>query len=225
MEPLPRVNSLVVMLSDHELEFIRQSARAKGIEPADLIRSAALDVVFADRRPQLAEPEALELTPESRGQWLVHSQNSTHYWDLDAMTYTSWRGESVLAEAIASEAEPVPIASIDRYPRVGGKSLVYYTDPGDGTECWRESSVVQRIERLGAPRKPVVEAYAFGGQVVVAGSVELFAINNSNTMTPGQACEAAFRMDERGDHQTAKQLWAAAAEADQQGDQQDEEGA
>lgn len=37
-----------------------------------------------------------------------------------------------------------------------------------------------------------------------------------SAMMTGQACEAAFRMDERGEHDTAKLLWAAASEADQQ---------
>jgi hypothetical protein len=219
MEPLPRTNPFVLMLSDHELGFIRSAAQARGVEPVDLIREATLDAVFADRRPRLPEPETLELTAGSRGRWLVHSKNSTHYWDLDAMRYACWRGESALAESVASESRAIPIASVDRYPKVGGKSLMFYTDPSDGTEYWRESSVIERIERLGAPKPIEIEAYAFEGHVIVAGSAELFAINNSNTLTPGQACAAAFHMDERGEHETAKQLRAVASEADQHGEE------
>jgi hypothetical protein len=51
MGPLPGMNQFVVMLSDHELGFIREASARRGVEPVDLIRSAALNVVFKDRRP------------------------------------------------------------------------------------------------------------------------------------------------------------------------------
>lgn len=53
MEPLPRTKFLVIALGVHELDWIREAAANERVEPADFIRTAALDAAFEQRKENL----------------------------------------------------------------------------------------------------------------------------------------------------------------------------
>lgn len=162
-----------------------------------------------------------ELTPESRGRWLVTTQGSTHLWDLDHMTWARFPGPRSLAGAFLADAEDLPIRKIGRYPKIGDTSLVYCDSPANPKLChWRQSSMIAKIERLPElDPKPAVNVFAHDGLVIVNGSAQLFTVNNANWMSPGQACGAAFVEAERGNHALAERIRRAADLADQQAEE------
>lgn len=86
-----------------------------------------------------------ELTEGMGGRWLVVTRDSTHIWDLDAMTYTRHPGAN--AARMPEDNTPQPITGIGRYPSVGGRSYVEF-DPGGLSIEWRVCGRIERIERL-----------------------------------------------------------------------------
>ncbi|WP_395307979.1 hypothetical protein V4U86_21705 [Mycobacterium sp. AMU20-3851] len=78
------------------------------------------------------------------------TQGSTHVWDLDAMTYTRRPGPTSLSGGFAHDECAMPISRIERWPRVGGTSLVWFDDPEAlaERELWRQSSTIVSITAL-----------------------------------------------------------------------------
>jgi|GEM_PF-4061625 len=87
------------------------------------------------------------LTLEMNGSWLVKTQSSEHMWNLDHMTYTRLPGLRSRSGAFAFDHQPMAITRVDRWPRVGSTSLLWYDDPTDPdrTEQWRQSSRIVSI--------------------------------------------------------------------------------
>ncbi|MFZ2237986.1 MAG: hypothetical protein WAV90_00425 [Gordonia amarae] len=89
-----------------------------------------------------------ELTPDSRGRWLVTTMGSRHIFDLDRGNYTripgAGRGDFI------GDGEPQKIYLIGRWPRLGESFYVEFDDPASPWDRvqTRLSSTVQRIERL-----------------------------------------------------------------------------
>lgn len=95
------------------------------------------------------EPEGDEgveqLVPGMTGRWRVLTRGSEHVWDLDKMTYTRLPGAS--SSAFAHDGATASIRSVERWPRVGHTSFLFFDDPNDALiEQWRISSTIQRIE-------------------------------------------------------------------------------
>lgn len=88
-----------------------------------------------------------ELTPDMDGVWLVTTKGSTHIWDMDACTYKRMPGKQSSAGAFEFDGEPQPITRVDRYPKVGSFSRVWFGDP-ERHELFRQSSEITRIERV-----------------------------------------------------------------------------
>ncbi|QFS90491.1 hypothetical protein FIV07_06995 [Mycobacterium sp. THAF192] len=102
----------------------------------------------------LAAREVDALTPDSAGCWLVTTQGSTHVWDLDAMTYTRRPGPASLSGAFDHDERAMPITRVQRWPRVGQTSLVWFDDPEAPAEreLSRQSSTIVSITALpGSP--------------------------------------------------------------------------
>lgn len=95
--------------------------------------------------------EVRELSTGMQGCWLVSSQHSHHVWDLDAMTYTRIPGPESPSGPFALDLRAMAISRIDRWPRVGSTSLVWFDDPSDPneTEHWRQSSPIVTITEMG----------------------------------------------------------------------------
>ncbi|WP_148223345.1 hypothetical protein [Segniliparus rotundus] len=62
----------------------------------------------------------------------------------------------------------------------------------------------------------MVEAYARGGVVVITDAAELFVYTSANMASPDTARSFANMMGQRGDHESARKLRAAADEAERQ---------
>jgi hypothetical protein len=91
-----------------------------------------------------------ELTAGMTGRWLVVTQGSNHLWDLDQMTWARFPGPLSLRGSCLADAEDLPIIQIGRYPKVGGLSVVLCCNPHfPEIVHWRQSSLSERIERLG----------------------------------------------------------------------------
>lgn len=90
------------------------------------------------------------LTPEMRGTWLVKTQGSEHLWDLDCMTYTRKPGSRSLSGAFTFDHRAVLITRVERWPRVGSTSLLWFDDPSNGeqAEHWRQSSGIVSITEI-----------------------------------------------------------------------------
>jgi hypothetical protein len=84
------------------------------------------------------------------GRWLVATQGSCHEWDLDAMTYMRIPGPGSLSGPFALDRQPMAITRVQRWPRVGSASLVWYDDPADPDrlEHWRQSSRIVSITEI-----------------------------------------------------------------------------
>lgn len=92
---------------------------------------------------------ASELSPESRGKWLITTQGSQHVWDLDAMTYRRLPGEG--RGKFAHDGRVVRITRVEAWPRIGQTFLLWFDDPEhpELLEHWRRSSRINNIEPLG----------------------------------------------------------------------------
>jgi hypothetical protein len=90
------------------------------------------------------------LTSEMNGSWLVKTQSSEHIWNLDHMTYTRLPGSRSRSGAFAFDQRPMAITRVERWPRVGSSSLLWYDDPTDPdhTEHWRQSSGIISINEI-----------------------------------------------------------------------------
>jgi len=86
-----------------------------------------------------------ELTPQCTGTWLVTTQGSEHVWDLDAMTYRRLPGRG--RGQFALDGVEVRITRVDRWPVLGGTSLIWFDDPEhpERLEHWRQSSRIVSI--------------------------------------------------------------------------------
>ena len=85
-----------------------------------------------------------ELTPGTGGRWEVRARSARHVWDLDFMTYTRLPGPD--SEAMDYDGMAVAILRVERWPAVGGQSVVVYDDPFDATlEQWRRCSTIRAI--------------------------------------------------------------------------------
>lgn len=95
------------------------------------------------------------------GRWLVVTQGSSHVWDLDAKTYTRIPGPASVSGSFAFDLQSVAISRVERWPRVGSTSLVFYDDPAhpDDVEQWRQSSQIVSITQIpaGTSRPRAVE--------------------------------------------------------------------
>lgn len=102
---------------------------------------------MSDCIPPSPPVEVTELTPSMRGVWLVVTQGSHHVWDLDAMTYTRIPGPASLSGPFVMDGQPMPITRVQRWPRVGSTSLVFYDDPVRPLdyEHFRKSSRIESI--------------------------------------------------------------------------------
>jgi hypothetical protein len=112
----------------------------------DTLRPAA---TTADRLTVDAPPaEVLELGPHTGGVWLVRSRkNTTHVWDLDAMTYR--RQPRPGSSAMLYDNTDQPITNVGRWPAVDHSSLVFFDDPHNPTtEHWRICSRIRSITRI-----------------------------------------------------------------------------
>lgn len=94
------------------------------------------------------EQSVLELGPGDHGRWLITTKSSRHMWDLDAGTYQRLPGDD--GPAFDWDGRVVRITKVDRWPAVGGKSLIWFDDPEmpDELEQWRRSATIVSIERL-----------------------------------------------------------------------------
>jgi hypothetical protein len=95
-------------------------------------------------------PESVDhLGPDSTGRWLVRSRGSEHLFDLDAGTYRRTPGPG--RGRFPNDGHTVRLASVERWPRVGGTFLIWIDDREhpDVLEHWHQSSVVQSITRFG----------------------------------------------------------------------------
>ena len=90
------------------------------------------------------------LVPEMTGMWLVKTQGSEHIWNLDHSTYTRLPGSRSRSGTFAFDHQPMAITRVERWPRVGFTSLVWYADPTNplSTEHWRRSSRIVAITRI-----------------------------------------------------------------------------
>ncbi|GAA2735266.1 hypothetical protein GCM10009867_17190 [Pedococcus aerophilus] len=97
--------------------------------------------------------QVLELGPDTGGVWLVRSRkNTTHVWDLDAMTYRRQPGPG--SSPMLYDNTDQPITNVGRWPAVDHSSLVFFDDPQDPTtEHWRICSRIRSITRI-APTAP-----------------------------------------------------------------------
>jgi hypothetical protein len=98
-------------------------------------------------RSEVPGREVQELTPEMGGCWLVVTQGSRHRWNLSEMIYTRIPGPASLSGTFAFDAQPMAITRVERWPRVGSTSLVWFDDPTDpdSAEQWRQSSRIASI--------------------------------------------------------------------------------
>lgn len=93
--------------------------------------------------------EVDELTEGMGGKWLVTTQGSSHEWDLDNMTYKRIPGPESRAGAMSQDGDVMRITRVDRYPKVGNVSFVWYDDPSDFViEHWRQSSTIVSIVKM-----------------------------------------------------------------------------
>jgi hypothetical protein len=90
------------------------------------------------------------LTPGINGSWLVKTQGSDHIWNLDHETYTRIPQSHSRSGAFAFDHQPMSITRVERWPRIGSTSLLWYNDPTDSdlTEHWRQSSSVVSITEI-----------------------------------------------------------------------------
>lgn len=90
------------------------------------------------------------LTPEITGIWLVKTQGSDHIWNLDHHTYTRLPRSHSRSGAFAFDHQPMAITRVERWPRIGSTSLLWYNDPTDPdlTEHWRQSSPIVSITEI-----------------------------------------------------------------------------
>lgn len=88
-----------------------------------------------------------ELTPDMGGRWLVETQGSRHEWDLDAMTFMRMPGPDSLSGGMRFDGEPMTITRVQRWPKVGSVSILFYDDPTipEFVEYWRQSSTIKSI--------------------------------------------------------------------------------
>lgn len=93
------------------------------------------------------ETEVKALTNDMDGVWVVHTQGSTHLWDLDAMTYTRHPGPSSRAGTMQFDGNAMPITRVVAWPRIGDSFFVWFDDPEDPDllEHYRISSIVRGI--------------------------------------------------------------------------------
>ena len=103
---------------------------------------------------------ASELTPQTRGKWLVTTQGSRHVWDMDAMTYQRLPGKG--RGAFAHDRNTVRITRVDKWPQVGEVFFLWFDDPEhpELLEHWRQSSRIESIELLTEVSKPEAGAQA-----------------------------------------------------------------
>jgi hypothetical protein len=100
--------------------------------------------------PNDAPQTVTELTPGTGGRWEVRARSSRHVWDLDLMTYTRLRGPD--SEPMEYDGMTVDILRVERWPAVGGQSVVVYDDPFyPALEQWRRCSIIQSIVALPPP--------------------------------------------------------------------------
>ena len=95
----------------------------------------------------MSSPDAVDsLGPQDRGRWLVTTRGSRHLWDLDAGTYQRIPGEG--RSAFPHDSAVVRITHVERWPKVGSTSLVWFDDPERPweTEHWRQCSTIESIE-------------------------------------------------------------------------------
>lgn len=106
--------------------------------------------------PEPVPPENVdELTADMRGRWVVTTKGSKHIWDLDAMTYTRLPGPDSTAGSMLHDNIAHRITRVDRWPRVGSYSLVWFDDPDwpqAPFEHWRKSSTIRSIEPIDHPQ-------------------------------------------------------------------------
>lgn len=102
--------------------------------------------------PQKIQPARRvdQLTADMKGRWIVQTQGSQHIWDLDAMTYKRLPGTRSQSGDFPFDRTPMTLTRVERWPRVGDTSLVWYDDPTDGerTQHWRQSSGIISISEL-----------------------------------------------------------------------------
>ncbi|ANE78458.1 hypothetical protein A7U43_03085 [Mycobacterium adipatum] len=91
-----------------------------------------------------------ELGPGVGGSWLVVTQGSRHEWDLDAMTYMRMPGPASLSGQFAMDGQRLRITRVERWPRVGFTSLVFFDDPTRPLdyEHFRQSSQIESITQI-----------------------------------------------------------------------------
>jgi hypothetical protein len=91
-----------------------------------------------------------ELIPGMGGCWLIVTQGSCHMWDLDSSTYIRIPGSDSNSGPFAFDRLPMAITRVDRWPRVGSTSLIWYDDPSnpDRREHWRQSSRIISISEI-----------------------------------------------------------------------------
>lgn len=90
------------------------------------------------------------LAPQMNGSWLVTTQGSDHIWNLDHMTYTRLPRSRSRSGAFAFDRQAMAITRVERWPRVGSTSLLWYDDPTnpDDTGHWRQSSRIVSITEI-----------------------------------------------------------------------------
>lgn len=105
--------------------------------PADTTDPSAVDGEFVER-----------LTPNMTGRWLVTTRHTTHVWDLNgAATYE--RRPGAAGQAMPYDGQPVAIDRVERWPVVGDRALVFFTDPArPDWEVYRMCSAIVSIRRL-----------------------------------------------------------------------------
>lgn len=89
-----------------------------------------------------------ELDETSTGRWLVTTVRSQHIWDCDARTYQRLPGHD--GKQFAHDNRIAAITRVERWPRVGATSLLWFDDPNHPhqLEHWRQCSWIQSIQRL-----------------------------------------------------------------------------
>lgn len=89
-----------------------------------------------------------QLGPADTGRWLVTTFGSQPVWDLRRRTYQRLPG--VGRGRFHFDGLAMAITRVDAWPRVGAVFVVFYDDPTRPKllEHWRQSSTVERIERL-----------------------------------------------------------------------------
>lgn len=88
------------------------------------------------------------MTPDIRGVWLVSTLTSRHIWNLDDGTYTRLPGQE--SKQFPFDGGPHDMTRVERWPRVGDQSLVWFDDPYRPafTEHYRASAPITSITRL-----------------------------------------------------------------------------